>query len=70
MSAATKKDLNGQKIRVRQIRSLIGRDQRARGTLRALGLGNIGDSCEHTATPTVLGMIRRVRSVIEVKEQA
>lgn len=56
------------KIIVRQTRSFIGRDQEVRGTLRALGLKGIGDTREHKATPAVLGMIRRVHSIVEVTQ--
>ena len=66
--ATKKQESSGKKVIVRQTRSLIGRNQQVRGTLCALGLGHIGDSCEHTATPSVLGMIRRVHSIVEVKE--
>lgn len=64
--ATKKQETSGKKIVVRQTRSLIGRNQEVRGTLRALGLGHIGDSCEHTASPSVLGMIRRVHSIVTV----
>ncbi len=66
---ATGKNTTAGKIVVKQIRSLIGRDQRVRGTLRALGLGRIGDTCEHPATPAIMGMVRRVRSVLEIQTQ-
>ena len=66
MATKKKEESSGKKIIVRQTRSLIGRNQEVRGTLRALGLGNIGDSCEHVSSPSILGMIRRVHSIVEV----
>ena len=60
-------DLEGAKLRVVQVRSAIGRDGRSRGTLAALGLGRIGQSVVVTATPSVVGMIERVKSVISVE---
>ncbi len=56
----------GTKCQVRLSRSVIGRDQRVRGTVKALGLGRIGDVREHVASPALLGMLRRVAQVIEV----
>jgi large subunit ribosomal protein L30 len=57
------------KVRITQIRSQIGQDQRHRGTLRALGLGRIGKSAEHDESPVVAGMLRKVRHLVRVEEQ-
>jgi large subunit ribosomal protein L30 len=57
------------KVRITQIRSQIGEDQRHRGTLRALGLGRIGKSAEHDESPVVAGMLRKVRHLVRVEEQ-
>lgn len=54
------------KILVKQIRSGAGREPKFRGTLEALGLGRIGKSKIHASTPTVLGMIKKVGTVLEV----
>jgi large subunit ribosomal protein L30 len=56
----------GDKVQIRQARSLIGRSEEVRDTLRALGLGKIGKSRAATVTPAFLGMMRRVASVLEV----
>lgn len=56
------------KVIVKQVRSQIGRDERVKGTLRALGLGRIGKEAEHTLTPSVSGMIHRVKQVIRVRK--
>jgi large subunit ribosomal protein L30 len=56
------------KLKVTQIRSQIGNSQRHRGTLRALGLGKIGRSHEHEESPTVAGMLRKVRHLVRVEE--
>jgi large subunit ribosomal protein L30 len=56
------------KLRVTQVRSQIGEDQRHRGTLRALGLGKIGRSREHEDGPTLKGAIRKVRHLVKVEE--
>jgi large subunit ribosomal protein L30 len=56
------------KLKLRQTRSAIGQSQRHRGTLRALGLGKIGNTAEQENTPAVAGMIRKVRHLIDVQE--
>jgi large subunit ribosomal protein L30 len=55
-------------LRITQGRSQIGNSQRHRGTLRALGLGRIGRSAEHEESPTVAGMLRKVRHLVRVEE--
>ncbi len=55
------------KLRVTQIRSAIGQSERHRGTLRALGLGKIGRTAEHEATPTLDGMLRKVAHLVKVE---
>jgi large subunit ribosomal protein L30 len=56
------------RVRVTQIRSRIGQSERHRGTLRALGLGRIGRSAEHEASPALAGMLRRVRHLVKVED--
>ena len=55
-------------LRITQVRSQIGQSERHRGTLRALGLGKIGRSREHEESPTVAGMLRKVRHLVRVEE--
>jgi large subunit ribosomal protein L30 len=56
------------KVRVTQTGSAIGQSPRHRGTLRALGLGRIGKSREHDETPTLAGMLRKVRHLVKVEK--
>lgn len=56
------------KIRVTQIRSSIDRPQRQKDTLIALGLRKINRSAEHVATPQVMGMVEKVKHLIQVEE--
>ena len=58
------------KIIVRQVRSAIGTKPKHRGTLRALGLGRIGQVHALPDRPEIRGMIARVPHLIEVEEQA
>ena len=56
------------KLRITQVRSQIGNTARHRGTLRALGLGRIGRTAEHPESPTVAGMLRKVRHLVRVED--
>ncbi len=56
------------KIRITQVRSGIGRPQRQKDTLKALGLRKIRQTVEHEATPQVLGMVAKVNHLVTVEE--
>ncbi len=53
-------------ITVTQVRSGIGSKPKARGTLRALGLGRIGKTNTLPDRPEIRGMIARVPHLIHV----
>ncbi len=53
-------------FKVTQVRSGIGQSDRHLGTLRALGLGKIGRSAEHTDSPQIQGMLRQVRHLVRI----
>lgn len=55
---------------VTQVRSAIGSKPKARGTLRALGLGRIGKSNTLPDRPEIRGMIARVPHLVTVREEA
>ena len=54
------------KISVKQVKSGIGWPLRAKRTLRALGFKKMHQVVEHEATPQILGMIDRVKHLVEV----
>ena len=56
-------------IRVTQIGSPIGRPQDQRKTLIGLGLNKISRSCVLQDTPSVRGMINKVKHLIQVDEE-
>lgn len=56
-------------ITVTQTRSAIGTKPKHRGTLRALGLGRIGQTNTLPDRPEIRGMIARVPHLIAVGEQ-
>jgi large subunit ribosomal protein L30 len=55
-------------LKVTQRRSRNGASKRQRETLRSLGLRRIGHQVQHTDTPQVRGMIRKVKHLVEVTE--
>tara|TARA_B100001113_G_C20760670_1_gene470719 strand:+ start:173 stop:346 length:174 start_codon:yes stop_codon:yes gene_type:complete len=56
-----------EKIKIRQIRSRIGRPKDQKKTLDALGLRKINAVVEHNSTPQILGMISKVKHLIIVE---
>ncbi len=56
------------KIRVKQIRSKINRPQDQKRTLEALGLRKLNQVVEHNATPTIVGMVNKVKHLVSVEE--
>jgi large subunit ribosomal protein L30 len=64
--------VGGGHLKVTQVRSAIGTKPKHRGTLRALGLGGIGQSNVLPDRPEIRGMLSRVPHlvVVETTEQA
>jgi len=50
------------------VKSGIGQKQDQKDTLRALGLRKMGHSVEKEDSPTVRGMVHKVRHMVELKE--
>ncbi len=55
-------------LRIRQVRSQIGRKPAQRATLKALGLGRINQTREHPDRPEIRGMVTKVAHLVEVEE--
>ena len=55
-------------IKVKQIRSSIKRLQTQKRTLESLGLRGIGKEVTHEATPSIMGMIEKVKHLVLVTE--
>lgn len=55
-------------IEITQVRSGIGRQERHRRTLRALGIKRHQQSVVHEDTPAIQGMIDTVSHLVEVSE--
>ena len=56
-------------IKLKQVRSRIGRPKDQKRTLDALGLRKINSVVEHKSTPQMLGMINKVKHLITVIEE-
>ncbi|MGI6718508.1 MAG: 50S ribosomal protein L30 [Bacteroidales bacterium] len=56
-----------EKIKVTQVRSSIGKPKKQRLVLESLGLKKIGSSKIHEATPSILGMVNKVKHLITVE---
>lgn len=56
------------KVRITQVKSSIKRQKNQKLTLEALGLRGIGKVVEHEATPSILGMINKVKHLVSVEE--
>ena len=56
-------------IRVRQVRSAIGRPRSQRAVLGSLGLRRIRHEVEREDTPAVRGMVAKIPHLVEVVEE-
>lgn len=56
------------KIKIQQIKSVIGYNERQRATVRGLGLRRIRHVVEVEDTPSVRGMINKVSHLVSVLE--
>ena len=56
------------KLKLTQVRSTSGRQDRHRRTLRALGLRHHQHSVVHEDSPSLQGMIRQVSFMLDVQE--
>jgi len=55
------------KIKIKQVRSLIGRPERQKLTMKALGLGKMNRTVELEANPQILGMVAKINHLVEVE---
>ncbi len=57
------------KLRIKQVRSGIGRPERQKRTLTALGFKRLNQTIEVEVSPQVQGMINKVLHLIEIVEE-
>jgi large subunit ribosomal protein L30 len=60
--------MSDKRVRVKQVKSAIGFNRKQRATLRGLGLRRINHTVDLEDTPSVRGMIYRVRHLVVVVE--
>ena len=56
------------KLRIRQIRSAVRREERQKRTVRALGLRRLHQTVVVGDTPQIRGMIKQVHHLVTVEE--
>jgi len=56
------------KIKITQVKSTIGRPERQKNSMQALGLRKMNHSVEHTLTPQISGIVEKVKHLITVEE--
>lgn len=57
------------KVKLKQIKSIIGASQRQKDTMKALGLGKVNKEVEHEATPQIIGMVNKVSHLVTISYQ-
>lgn len=57
------------KLKITLTRSLIGRPEDQRATVKALGLGKTNSSVVQEENPAIRGMIRKVEHLVKVEVQ-
>lgn len=58
------------KLKITLTRSLIGRNEQQRATVKALGLNKMQSSVVQEDTPVIRGMIKKVDFLLKVEEVA
>ncbi len=56
------------KLKIKLVKSIIGRNKDQIDTVKALGLKKIQSVVEHEDNPAIKGMVRKVIHLIEVEE--
>ena len=56
------------KLRIKLTKSVIGYDERQKGTIRALGLRRLNQTVEQDDTPVIRGMLAKVQHLVAVEE--
>ena len=55
-------------LKITQVRSLIGKPERQRATVRSLGLRRIGHTVYKPNRPEIRGMVKKVLHIVRVEE--
>jgi len=58
----------GKEIKITLVKSPIGYTQRAKGTVKALGLKKVNQTVTHNDSPVIRGMINKISHLVVVEE--
>lgn len=56
------------KIKIKLVKSVIGRTKKQRAIVKGLGLGRISSEVEREKSPEIMGMIKKVDFLLEVTD--
>ena len=56
-------------IKIKQTRSAINRPANQKATIKALGFRKLNQEIEKEATPQIIGMINKVKHLVEIIEK-
>lgn len=56
------------KVKITQIRSIIGRPEKHRRIVRALGLKKMNMTVVHNNNPAIMGMVKKVPHLVSAEE--
>lgn len=56
------------KLLIKQVKSTIKRPANQKKVMESLGLRKINQEIEHEATPSIIGMVNKVKHLVSVKE--
>jgi len=62
------KDSSTANISITLKKSSIGYSKDQRRTLASLGLRRLNQTVEHEATPSIMGMVRKIQHLLEVRQ--
>jgi large subunit ribosomal protein L30 len=65
---AVKKKVVYPQLKIKLIKSLIGRSDRQQATVKGLGLRKINSEVIREKRPEILGMIRKIEFMLQVEE--
>lgn len=55
-------------IKIKLVKSLIGRTDKQRAIVKGLGLGRINSEVVREKRPEILGMVRKIEFLVEVQD--
>jgi len=58
------------KLKITQIKSSIGYKQKAKLTLKALGLRKMHQTVEHIDSPSMRGMLNKINYLVKIEESS